>query len=79
MYVSRIIKAKFIFSIGKKRGHLMSYTALYRKFRPANFDEVKQAIKKDKEVNIDTLDDIENFAINEMIKQYGKDILRALR
>lgn len=45
----------------------------------ANFDEVKQAIKKDREVNIDTLDDIENFAINEMINQYGKDILRALR
>lgn len=45
----------------------------------ANFDEVKQAIKKDREVNIDTLDEIENFAINEMINQYGKDILRALR
>lgn len=45
----------------------------------ANFDEVKQAIKKDREVNIDTLDDIENFAINEMINQYGKDILRALK
>lgn len=45
----------------------------------ANFDEVKQAIKEDREVNIDTLDEVENFAINEMINQYGKDILRALR
>lgn len=45
----------------------------------ANFDEVKQAIKKDREVNIDTLDEVENFAINEMINQYGKDILRALK
>lgn len=45
----------------------------------ANFDEVKQAIKKDREVNIDTLDEVENFAINEMINHYGKDILRAIR
>lgn len=45
----------------------------------ANFNEIKQAIRKDREVNIDTLDEVENFAINEMINQYGKDILRALR
>ena len=44
-----------------------------------NFKEVKDAVKHDREVNIDTLDDVENFAINEMISQYGSDILKALR
>ena len=44
-----------------------------------NFKEVKDAIKHDREINIDTLDDVENFAINEMISQYGSDILKALR
>lgn len=45
----------------------------------ANFKEVKKAIRDDTEVNIDTLDDVENFAINEMLSQYGSDILKALR
>ena len=45
----------------------------------ANFKEVKKAIRDDNEVNIDTLDDVENFAINEMLSQYGSDILKALR
>ena len=45
----------------------------------ANFKEVKKAIREDNEVNIDTLDDVENFAINEMLSQYGSDILKALR
>ncbi len=45
----------------------------------ANFKEVKKAIQEDNEVNIDTLDDVENFAINEMLSQYGSDILKALR
>ena len=44
----------------------------------ANMKEVKQAIKQDREVNIDTLDEVENFAINEMINQYGDDIIKAL-
>lgn len=44
-----------------------------------NFKEVKEAVKHDREINIDTLDDVENFAINEMISQYGSDILKALR
>lgn len=44
-----------------------------------NFKEVEDAVKHDREVNIDTLDDVENFAINEMISQYGSDILKALR
>ena len=45
----------------------------------SNFKEVRKAIKEDREVNIDTLDDVENFAINEMINQYGDDIIKALR
>ena len=45
----------------------------------ANFKEVRKAIKDDEEVNIDTLDDIENFAINEMISDYGTEIIKALR
>ena len=45
----------------------------------ANFKEVKDAIKKDEEVNIDVLDEIENFAINEMISKYGDDIIKALK
>lgn len=44
-----------------------------------NFKEVEDAIKHDREININTLDDVENFAINEMISQYGSDILKALR
>lgn len=44
-----------------------------------NFKEVKSAIKNDTEVNIDTLDEVENFAINEMISKYGDDIIKALR
>lgn len=44
-----------------------------------NFKEVKDAIKNDTEVNIDTLDEVENFAINEMISTYGADIIKALR
>lgn len=44
-----------------------------------NFKEVRQAIKEDREVNIDTLDEVENFAINEMISTYGNDIIKALR
>lgn len=44
-----------------------------------NFKEVEDAVKHDREINIDTLDDVENFAINEMISQYGSDILKALR
>ena len=44
----------------------------------ANFKEVKQAIRNDKEVNIDTLDEVENFAINEIINTYGGEILKAL-
>lgn len=44
-----------------------------------NFKEVEDAVKHDREINIDTLDDVENFAINEMISQYGTDILKALR
>lgn len=44
-----------------------------------NFKEVEDAIKHDREINIDTLDDVENFAINEIISQYGSDILKALR
>lgn len=44
-----------------------------------NFKEVRQAIRNDEEVNIDTLDEVENFAINEMIAQYGDDIIKALR
>ena len=43
-----------------------------------NFKDVQNAIKNDREVNIDTLDDVENFAINEMINQYGDDIIKAL-
>ena len=45
----------------------------------SNFKEVRKAIKEDREVNIDTLDEVENFAINEMINQYGDDIIKALR
>lgn len=44
-----------------------------------NFKEVQKAIKNDEEVNIDTLDDVENFAINEMISEYGEEIIKALR
>lgn len=44
----------------------------------ANFKEVKQAIRNDQEVNIDTLDEVENFAINEIINTYGGEILKVL-
>lgn len=45
----------------------------------SNFKEVREAIKNDEEVNIDTLDEVENFAINEMISKYGSEIIKALR
>ena len=45
----------------------------------ANFREVKDAINNDREVNIDTLDEVENYAINEIIEAYGGEILKALR
>lgn len=45
----------------------------------SNFKEVRQAIKDDEEVNIETLDEVENFAINQMIDKYGSEIIKALK
>ena len=44
----------------------------------ANFNDVERAISEDEDINIEAYDDVENFAINEMIKQYGSDIIKAL-
>ena len=44
-----------------------------------NFTDVAEAIRENENINIEAYDDVENFAINEMISTYGTDIIKALR
>lgn len=44
-----------------------------------NFSDVAKAIEENEEVNIEVYDEVENFAINEMINKYADDIIKALQ